>query len=303
MARIVKPQPLVMGGKAYYTLSSYDPVSVEVHVTSVTDDDVSLILGDIARQAGVPVEKLSDDAWVRENIPGVSGADDLRSRVRAEIQQANAEAAEDEKTRRCLEALAERLGQSVPPEQVRQLQQALVGQLEAGLAARGRTLEWYAAQMGGSRAMLEDAFAQEAQEMAEQEAALDAYAREKKLSVDDSEYPELLGLDAKSAQKLMDQAKAQGHAAELRDGALRVKAQRAVVGEASCTYVQETPAEAAQRLEQLRSRAAAPSPLAGAGASTAAPSPIIGADGSHQGKAPTQAPSRGDDKEQGFRLV
>lgn len=302
MARIIKPQALVMGGKAYYTLSSYDPVSVEVHVMTVTDADVDLILDDLADQAGVTRESLRDSAWVKKNVPGVADYDDLRSRVRSEIEQMNEEEAEDEKARKCLEALAQRLGQAVPPEQVLSLQQALMQQLQMELAARGRSLDWYAAQMGGTREMLEEAFAREAQAVAEQEAALDAYARVKKLSVDESEYPALLGLDPTNAKQFIDQAKRQGHGDELRDGALRIKAQRAVVGEASCTYVRETPEEAAERLEQVRSRLEqSASPLAG-GAGVGA-SPLGGGSVLQGGATGGSSPSAKKGKDKGFKLV
>ena len=38
---LVKPEPLVLGGKAYYTLSSYDAPDIEVFVPRVTEDEVT----------------------------------------------------------------------------------------------------------------------------------------------------------------------------------------------------------------------------------------------------------------------
>ena len=46
MANSSKPLPLMADGKPYYTLSSYDPVSVEVLVPLVTDDDIDAAIGD-----------------------------------------------------------------------------------------------------------------------------------------------------------------------------------------------------------------------------------------------------------------
>ena len=39
---LVKPDPLIIGGKAHYTLTSYEPVSVEVEVHNVSEEDVDL---------------------------------------------------------------------------------------------------------------------------------------------------------------------------------------------------------------------------------------------------------------------
>ena len=40
--KLVKPEPLIIGDRAHYTLSSYGPVSVEIKVPYITDFDIDL---------------------------------------------------------------------------------------------------------------------------------------------------------------------------------------------------------------------------------------------------------------------
>ena len=49
---IQKPEPLVIGNKAFYTLTSYGPVDVEVHVVRTTDEEVELAIQTLVREAG-----------------------------------------------------------------------------------------------------------------------------------------------------------------------------------------------------------------------------------------------------------
>ncbi|MDO5107683.1 MAG: hypothetical protein Q4D39_05345, partial [Coriobacteriaceae bacterium] len=84
------------------------------------------------------------------------------------------------------------------------------------------------------------------------DAALDAYAHEKKLSVDEREFGPLLGMKPNDVKNLIKQAQAAGRYDDIRDAALRAKAADAVVAECSCTYHHESEAEAAERLKMLR---------------------------------------------------
>jgi hypothetical protein len=91
----------------------------------------------------------------------------------------------------------------------------------------------------------------EAVKEAEHEAALDAYASEKKIKVDETELPHLLQLSPTDAQALIARAKAAGQMDQLLDAARRTKALEAVVSECNCAYVQESEAEAKKRLTEV----------------------------------------------------
>ena len=115
---IQKPAPLMIGNKAYYTLTSYDPVEVEVIVPFITDEEVELALGSLLEDEGGTVENLSDPDWIAKHFEGLRSTDELHRVLRARLREMNAQFAEDQKRDKCMVALAERLGQSVPPEHV-----------------------------------------------------------------------------------------------------------------------------------------------------------------------------------------
>jgi hypothetical protein len=91
---------------------------------------------------------------------------------------------------------------------------------------------------------------EEAQATAEQEAALDAYASERKLTVADEELPALLNLSPADTEKVIGDAKEHGQTAMLHQAAVREKASHLLAAECACTYVHETEAEAQKRVEQ-----------------------------------------------------
>ena len=67
-----KPQPLMLGDKAHYTLTSYDPVTITVQVPFTTDEDVEFALDTVLQRMGATPEKLSDSAWLAEHFQGIS---------------------------------------------------------------------------------------------------------------------------------------------------------------------------------------------------------------------------------------
>ena len=107
---IQKPAPLMVGNKAYYTLTSYDPVEVEVIVPFITDEEVELALGSLLEDEGGTVENLSDPDWIAKHFEGLRSTDELHRVLRARLREMNARFAEDQKRDKCMVALAERLG-------------------------------------------------------------------------------------------------------------------------------------------------------------------------------------------------
>ncbi len=229
---IQKPQPLMVDGKAYYTLTSYDPVEIEVYVPSATDDDVEMMLDTLLRSAGAGREVLSDANWLK--------------------QHGSYESVDRQRQTLCAEALAERLGQSVPPAQLAEVRRSIETSLRAQIQASGMRLDDFLAQMGTTQVGLDSTLDEQARSVAEQDAALGAFAQARKLTVEEGDYPRLLHMPASQCQALVEQAKAIGQEEQIRDSALHNHALEVVVAECVTHYHYETPEEARERVAQMR---------------------------------------------------
>lgn len=252
MANSSKPLPLMADGKPYYTLSSYDPVSVEVLVPLVTDDDIDFALDAMLAQMGASREELEDPAWVAQTLPGIHDAGELRGFVRDQLTDANANLAEQQKVSACSAGLVERLNQRVPLETVARNRRDGESSLMQQMAQQGLTLDQFLMQMGMTRADYEEMLDAQAHDISQSAAALSAYAREKKLSVADSEIGPLLGIPEDQVNALVMNLRMTGRYNELLDGALQAKALQTAVSECVCTYRHETAAEAQARVEMVR---------------------------------------------------
>lgn len=248
---IEKPAPLMLGGKAYYTLTSYDPVPVNVTVLRVTDTDIDFAVASLLATSGGTDADLDDPAWLKEHTPGMSSRDELRAYIRTQLEQLNASMVEEQKQTACAEELARRLKQAVPKSVVAEVRQGVQMSFAQELAQSGITPEQFMAQSGATSAALQASFDEQALRIAEQEAALDSFARERKISVDESEFAQLLGIPAEHYDEFIKQAKAAGQFDRLHDAALHAKAMSAVVSECECTYHHESEEEAAQRIAQV----------------------------------------------------
>lgn len=249
--KLVKPEPLVIGGIAHYTLSSYEPVSVEITVPYITDADVDLSLAAMAQNAGGTMADLNDDAWVRENFEGSSNLEELRRHTYDEVRAMTSAMAENEKAAQCASKLAERLQQSVPQTTIERYRYMVEQTFRAQLSASSMTFEEFVAASGASPADIEHMFDEEAVSAAESEAALDAWAEHYQLKVSDEELPRLLGLEPSEAEQALRQASAAGNLPSVRQAALRSKAIESVMAGCSCTYNHETPQEAAARNREM----------------------------------------------------
>ena len=248
---LVKPDPLIMDGKAHYTLTSYDPVSVEVDVPRTTDEDVTYAMQVTILQAGGGPAQLFDDLWIREHL-GVANADELRAEVRNQLDAMNAHLVEEQKAARCADALASRLVQRVPEAQVQQTRQTLSQSFALSLTQNGTTAEEFFMQTGMRREEFEAMLDQQAQTSARHEAAIDAWATQRKITVSDEELPRYLGAQAEDAEKLLREVSAHGQLEQARQAAVRNKAMETVVAECACTYRHQTPEEAAKRAASMR---------------------------------------------------
>lgn len=249
---LVKPEPLIIGGRAQYTLTSYEPVVIEVDVPYTTEEDIEYALQIMVMQEGGSPANMHDDAWIREHFEGIEGLDELRVVMGEQVRGLNAQMAEQQKAAKCMEVLAGRLVQRVPRAQVAQARTALVQNLAMSLRQDGLSEADFLAQTGMSHHDLEAMFDQQAEEAAQEEAAIDAWIASRKLVVNDDELPRLLGLPVADVEKTLADARAAGGLASLRQAALRAKALETIVAECRCTYHHETPAEAHVRVAHMR---------------------------------------------------
>lgn len=249
---IQKPLPLMVGNKAYYSLTSYAPVEIDVDVPYTSEEDVQYALEMTLADMGGTAKDLDDSSWVSEHFEGLTTRQQVMEALRQEIRLSSIQMAEQQKLGKCVEALATRLAQSVPPQHVEEAREALRMRFTQQLQAEGLTPDQFMARSGATPAQLENMFASQAAQMAEGDAALSAYAHEKKLKVSEEEYGRLLGIPAEELQTVIDQARATGQMDELKEAALRAKAAQIVVAECSCTYNHETPEHARARMAQFR---------------------------------------------------
>lgn len=248
-----KPAPLMLGDKAYYTLTSYDPIQIEVTVPRVTAADVEYAYATFLAASGATPDDLANPAWFAENTPGISSEEELQAYIRTELAQLNAEVVEEQKFSLCMAELTSRLRQAVPQSILAQTREEVETSFMQRIAADGLTPEQFLMRSGITRAQLSDMLDEQALSAAEQAAALDSYAREKKMSVSDEEIPGLLGLSEEQYASLSSQARTFGRFDQLREVALRTKAAQEVVSTCLCTYHHETPEEAARRVHQVQS--------------------------------------------------
>ncbi|MBQ6395544.1 MAG: hypothetical protein IJH87_04295 [Atopobiaceae bacterium] len=246
-----KPEPIQLGNKYYYTLSSYDPVLIHVEIPRVTDADVDMALESIVGQEGATLPE-ADDAWIAEHFEGVGTLAEIRSRLHSQLEQMNAAYAEDSKLSLAVLELAKRLVQRVPEREIALFKEAFAQQFDLDLSKDGMTRADFLERTGSTPDMLDRMFDERAREMAEQVAALEAFIDERGITVEDDELEGLLGVPAEHAAELIEQAKSEGTMDDVRIVALRNKASRIVMSECSCVYVHESPEDAQRRVAAFR---------------------------------------------------
>ena len=160
---IEKPLPLMMGNKAYYSLTSYGPVEIEVDVPYTTDEDVDLGLQMTLQDLGGTPDDLNDPAWVSEHFEGLSTANEVREHIRQQVFLMNSQLAEQQKLGKCVEALSARLCQSIPPQHIEQTKQLVRMRFTQQLQADGLTPNQFLERTGTTAAQLESMFDRQAQ--------------------------------------------------------------------------------------------------------------------------------------------
>lgn len=103
------------------TLSSYDPVELELPNADVSDKEVSDQMAQIAaayaqNQGFQSIVPAVTDSWVRKNISGCSTVPEFQERIREQIEQYKKQAIEEQKSYQTAALLADRLQGDIPDE-------------------------------------------------------------------------------------------------------------------------------------------------------------------------------------------
>ncbi|MBQ9059462.1 MAG: hypothetical protein IJ125_09785 [Atopobiaceae bacterium] len=253
---LVKPEPMRVGNRYIYSLTSYEPVSVNLMMPRITDAEVDMAINSLVQPAGLDAQSI-DDAWVSENVQNVSSIQELKSQIRKELGQLNAQMLERQKEVLALNELTKRLVQSVPADEVHALLDQVRYSFDRDLKQRGTSIDQLVAQGATSREELDAMFAEQAREAAEQQAALSAFAHERKIEIDDAEIGSALHLNPEQTEKLIAEAQQAGTMDILRTNATLEKAVSIIAEEANVTYVQESERQAEARVRQLEEMMAA----------------------------------------------
>ncbi|MGI6754696.1 MAG: hypothetical protein ACOX4F_01600 [Atopobiaceae bacterium] len=240
-----KPLPFVIDGKPYYTLSSYEPLSFEVFVPQVTEEDVSLALEEMVRAIGGSPENLNDIQWLQAHFQGAHDLEQLRGVIRSQLNVDNNLEVRNAIISKTLDALSTRLSQEPLPQEVEAARTKVKNMALTHLQERGATMS---EDMEKGIDTLVD---QQAVQVATQEAALLAYAVKHEMSVEPDELPNLLEMDEDTYQELVENA-SPGELDELTTQALRSKALNTIVREAHISWHYESDREAHERIAQLR---------------------------------------------------
>ena len=145
------------------------------------------------------------------------------------------------KETKCLEVLAERLEGEAPEAMVEETESNLLQDFFQQLQYQGMTLDQYLTSQGINQAQFKEDVKQQAQEMACQDLALDAWARHYGMEVTDEELTEQFAqTGVKDPIALQAEWRANGRLYVVRQGTLRTKAVLDVMEKADVTEMDES---------------------------------------------------------------
>ena len=249
-----KPEPLFIDGPYHYTLSSYEPVEVTLTIPHLTDEEVGYGIAGIVAERGWNDDDLPTDAWIAENVEGINTLAELQQAVREELEQINARYVESTKTGLCAEELARRVEQRIPAESIERARGTVRQGFEMQAMQNGVDLAQLLAASGMSEHDFEHAVSEEAQALAEQDAALDAIVDEYAIYVDETELPGILGMSPKDAKALIEETRKHGGYEDMMAFARRRRALESVIRDASFAEEHETAEQAARRVAEMRAQ-------------------------------------------------
>ena len=227
-----KPEPLFIEGHYHFTLSSYDPVQITITVPHVSEREVEAELNGALRSRGHAGEDAPSDEWVAEHFEGIESLSALRDAIRVEQEHMNQAYSEFSKASLCATELAKRLEQSVPAQLVQTASDSLIQGYQQYTQQQGLPLEAVLSGMGMSPEEFQAMLANQAIELATQEAALDAFADEYAIVADESELPGVLEVSPTMAKQIIEDARAHNALDDLMRVAVRTKVRNILAAEA-----------------------------------------------------------------------
>ena len=181
------------------------------------------------------------DEWVKERI-GVETVEELRAELAEEIESQQESVFPHMKENRVLTALAERLEGEVPENLVEESETTLLQEFFQQLQRQGLTLDAYLKQANLTSQQFRDDVKKQAQDMTEQDMALDAYAAHAGIEATDEDIrEEFAKAGAQDPDDLMRQWRENGQMYLVRQGIIRQKAAKELVDSAIVT--EEAPEE------------------------------------------------------------
>lgn len=183
--------------------------------------------------------KLTDE-WVKE-VLAFDTVDDFKKGVEDSISTQKEAMLPRIKETKCLEVLAERLEGEAPEAMVEETESNLLQDFFQQLQYQGMTLDQYLMSQGINQAQFKEDVKQQAQEMACQDLALDAWARHYGMEVTDDDLAEQFAqTGVKDPMALMAEWRANGRLYVVRQGTLRTKAVLDVMEKANVTEMDES---------------------------------------------------------------
>ncbi len=243
---ITKPQPMKVGDGYVYTLSSYEPVEATIRVPLIDDEEVLMGVNALLGQAGQSLDTV-DDAWIAENMQGIANKDELLEAIRKQLGFLNEEFTKEQKANACMIELIDRLEQSIAPDEVETMFQALRQDYLAQLASEGMSEQDILTNLEGGQEIVDSAIKQEAQNIVAYDAALDAYVKHVGLELEDGDLSEILNQSPEEVESMLEAAREAGVMDKVLANALRAKALYKILGEMKVVYEYETAEEAAER--------------------------------------------------------
>lgn len=175
------------------------------------------------------------DEWVQQKI-GVETVEELRDELRGEIESQQESVFPRLKESRVLTALADRLVGDVPESVVSEAESQLLQDFFNQLQRQGMTLDVYLQQQGITSDQFRDDVKQQAEDMAKQDLALDAYAAHAGMEATDADVrDEFEAAGSADPDQLMEEWRKNGQMYLVRQGILRQKAAKELVESAVVT--------------------------------------------------------------------
>ena len=230
-----------------YTLTSYDPVSISVEIPYATADDVQDAMTAMAEREEGTEATIRDASWVKKHL-GYDSLMEFTKAARRKAEQELEEAAMQMRDLYCVAELSKRLEQDPGEELFKPIREDAALRLKFQLDQNSMSLRLFMARNNLDVDSLNKLLDDQAMAEARSQAALAAFAAERGITAEESEWADLLGLPKDVARNLFNKARGTEKYDSYARAAVNAKALRTVVAEADCTIVHETADEARRRV-------------------------------------------------------